>query len=183
MAEFEKNTLGKLIKESDLCPPEQVAERISQHFADEEAVGIIEAVSQVFWVLVKNGGIQHLNGTQKEMTDPDNWLSVRVFNQNKELRFIRQENGMRMTLLDDHELEEKEDYRETEWLLAGKREAAGEQEQKMEEFAVKPYNMPLTRVKTPKLKVRQYIDYDKDTGLAKIVAERLVKLGEEENNG
>lgn len=183
MAEFEKNTLGKLIKESDLCPPEQVADKIAQHFANEEAVGIIEAVSQVFWILVKNGGIQHLNGTELEMTKPENWLSVRVFNTNRELRFMRQENRMRMAILDDSVLKIGEDYRETAWLLAGKPEATGGLEQKMEEFAVKPYNMPLTGPKTPKLKVRQYIDYEKETGLAKIVAERLVTIGEEQKNG
>jgi hypothetical protein len=43
--------------------------------------------------------------------------------------------------------------------------------------------MPQTGGNSARLIVRQYIDYENETGLAKIVAERFVKLGEEKNNG
>jgi CRISPR-associated protein (TIGR03984 family) len=185
MAEFKNNLLGKLIKESELCEPAQVSDVIARHIANEDAVGIVEAVSQVYWAMVKNGKIVPMSDAQPTMTDPENWLGARFFNDKGELRLSRSEKGVRLTYLSESELSDKEqDYRDTYWLLSGgKSQKKVGLEQVMSEFQVAEYCMPLTGGNSARLIVRQYIDYENETGLAKIVAERFVKLGEEKNNG
>lgn len=184
MFETKENILHKLIKATNRITPEELSNQVASYFKHQDAVGIVEAVSQVFWVVVKTGQIIPMSDANPGQSHPAKWLTARFFNEEMELRFLRENNEFLMTCISDKDVELTGDnYRDTQWLLSGKKVAQQGIEQEMSEFQVAAYRMPLTAgEKTPCLKVRQYIDYETESGLAKIVAERFINIGEEENN-
>jgi len=184
MSNYKYDVLGKIVSNKPSVSIGQARAFLVNEFTD--AYGIIEAVEQVFWCVIRDGEFIPMSDADPAQVDENNWLSVRLFNPQKEIRLSRNGNQFKVTVLSDKQFDlgNKKFYRDTQWLLYGERKTTSDFEQEMQEFQVNKYRMPLVEgSKAPVIKVRHYIDYEKDTGIAKIVAERFYDLGEEQNHG
>ena len=180
----QQTVLEQIVTGSESVEPGEVESYISQKLGSGFA--LVEAISAVFWATVSGKGLVIPENVDTEDAKPQNWLSVRSFNAEKEVRLLRRGEQFQSTIIDDQDLVNSgntEYYRETPWMLFGKVIHTQAGFHTMREFQVSDYALPeipgLGNGKNAMVKVRQYIDYDNQTGQAQVVGERFLELVKE----
>ncbi|MGD9489754.1 MAG: CRISPR-associated protein Csx19 [Calditrichaceae bacterium] len=172
-----KKIMNKIAGEKQKLSVAEAGKKLLNTF--NKAYGIIESTEKPFWIEISQGQMRALEEPADKLTNPENWLSGRIFDETREVRLVVNGESVEWMEIADGDLG-KDNYIDTQWLLAGGDKKVTEKDVRlMGEFQISPYRIPDTGGdRAPVLKVRQYIDYDED-GLARIVAERFTGLGEE----